>query len=234
MKSFDYKMLAAAAVALAISTASAQAASTPAASTAAAPTASPQDANSVVAQLTQRMDAVSSYSARIKLDLQMHSFPYIATDLTGTTTYQRPGHYSVTFDSLPALASAFQNVSGDIGDPAAWPAKYDIALDPSASASTSLVALRLTEKVKGQIDHALAFVNVPAYTVSRMEWYYVSGGKILMDQRFATVNGVLVPSIQAADIDMPGYKASANAVFEGYDVHVGSTSGTTSTPTSNK
>jgi len=134
----------------------------------------------------------------------------------------------------PALASAFQNVSGDIGDPAAWPAKYDIALDPSASASTSLVALRLTEKVKGQIDHALAFVNVPAYTVSRMEWYYVSGGKILMDQRFATVNGVLVPSIQAADIDMPGYKASANAVFEGYDVHVGSTSGTTSTPTSNK
>lgn len=176
----------------------------------------------IVSQLEQRMDAVSAYSAHIKLAVQLHSFPFIAANLDGTTTYTRPGHYTVTFEQLPSLASAFQRVSGDVGDPAAWSQKYNIAIDPDASTGESL-ALRLTERTKGQVDHALAYVDLASHTVTRMEWYYVNGGRIAMDQHFAPIDGVLLVDSQAADIDMPGYKATANAVFDGYDVHVGST-----------
>jgi hypothetical protein len=167
------------------------------------------------------MDAVSAYKAHIRLAVQLHGFPYLAANLEGTTTYSRPGHYSVTFDSLPSLASAFQKVSGDVGDPAAWTSKYDIALDTSQQTSApNTVALRLTEKVKGQVDHALAYVDLDSHTVTRMEWFYSNGGRIEMEQHFAPINGVLLVDTQAADIDMPGYKATANAVFDGYNIQV--------------
>lgn len=180
------------------------------------------DPNAVVDQLTQRMDAVTAYSARVHVGVQLHSFPFLAANLDGTTTYTRPGHYTVTFDSLPSLASAFQKVSGDIGDPAAWRSKYVIATAPAAATDPpNTLALRLTEKVKGQIDHALAYVDESSETVTRMEWYYVNGGRIAMEQHLAPIDGVLLVDSQAADIDMPGYKATAHAVFDGYNVHVG-------------
>ena len=189
---------------------------------AAATTQNVRNVSAVVSQLEQRMDAVSAYSAHIKLAVQLHSFPFLAANLDGTTTYTKPGRYTVTFDQLPSLASAFQKVSGDVGDPAAWSQKYNISLDPSASTAANTLALRLTEKIKGQVDHALAFVDLASHTVTRMEWYYVNGGRIAMEQHFAPIDGVLLVDSQAADIDMPGYKATANAVFDGYDVHVGS------------
>lgn len=189
----------------------------------AATTQSVQNVTTIVSQLEQRMDAVNAYSAHVKLAVQLHSFPFIAANLDGTTTYTKPGHYTVVFESLPSLASAFQKVSGDVGDPAAWSQKYNIAVDPAASEASNLLALRLTEKTKGEVDHALAFVDLASHTVTRMEWYYVNGGHIAMDQHFSPIDGVLLPDSQAADIDMPGYKATANAVFDGYDVHVGAT-----------
>ena len=216
------RALATAALALAMGASAAQAA--------AVDRPSPPDPNAVVDQLTQRMDAVSAYSARIHLGVQLHSFPFFAANVDGTTTYQRPGHYTVTFDSLPSLASAFQKVSGDIGDPAAWRSKYDIALAPAAPTDPNTVELQLTEKVKGQIDRALAYVDESSKTVTRMEWYYVNGGHIAMEQHFAPIDGVLLVDNQAADIDMPGYKATAHAVFDSYNVQVGAhqTSGSSS------
>jgi len=187
-----------------------------------------QSVNAIVSQLEQRMDAVNAYSAHILLAVQLHSFPFIAANLDGTTTYEKPGRYTVTFNSLPSLASAFQKVSGDVGDPAAWQQKYAIAIDPSVPTAPNTLALRLTEKSRGQVDHALAFVDLASHTVTRMEWYYVNGGRIAREQHLAPIDGVLLVDSQAADIDMPGYKASANATFEGYAVHVGSTNHTAS------
>ena len=206
------KILAGATAALALLTTSALRASA----------ATTQDVDTVVDQLTARMDAVSAYKAHIHLNVHLHSFPFLAADMDGTTTYQRPGRYTVTFDTLPSLASAFQKVSGDVGDPASWKSKYNVTLEPAPPAPTpNTLALRLTEKVQGQIDHAIAYVDLPSHTVTRMEWYYVNGGRITMEQHFAPIAGVLLVDTQAADIDMPGYKATAQANFDSYSVQVG-------------
>jgi hypothetical protein len=177
--------------------------------------------DAVLQNLAARMDAVSSYQAHVAVAIHLHTFPFLAANLDGTTSYARPGRYTVTFNSLPSLASAFQKVSGDIGDPAGWRDKYTVALDPdSASAGPNTLVLRLTEKVRGQIDHALAYVDLGSSTVSQMDWFYYSGGRITMQQHFAPVDGVLLVDKQAANIDMPGYKATAEATFDGYTVQV--------------
>ena len=210
------QIIAGAAIALAILSSTLRAAAAP----------SP-DVNSVVSELTARMDAVAAYKARIHLAVHLHSFPFLAANLEGSTSYARPGRYTVTFDSLPSLASAFQKVSGDVGDPAAWTSKYAIAIQPTEPTATpNTLTVRLTEKVRGQIDHALAYVDLTSHTVTRMEWYYVNGGRISMEQHFAPIDGVLLVDSQAADIDMPGYKATAQAVFDGYSVQVSMTPAT--------
>lgn len=189
------------------------------AATSATPTAS-----DVVAALVKRSDAIAGYHANLTVDLQMHSFPYLATTLDGTASYQRPGKYTVNFNSVPELASAFQNVSGDIGDPATWNQKYVVSLDPSTkSAPANTVILRLVQRVKGQIDHELAYVNTANATVTSMDWFYYSGGKITMSQHFAPIDGVLLVDTQNAEFDMPGYKATADAHFNGYSVQVSMT-----------
>lgn len=214
------KVFAAAGVALGVASASVPAHAQ------AAPVAT--NVNSVMAGLTARMDAVSAYQAHVRVAIHLHTFPFLAADLDGTTSYARPGHYTVTFNTLPSLASAFQKVSGDIGDPAAWPEKYSLAIDPSqASVPSGTLVLRLSEKVHGQIDHALAFVDLPSNTVFRMEWYYYSGGHIAMEQHFKPIQGVELVDHQAADIDMPGYKATAVADFDKYSVQVVMASSTT-------
>jgi hypothetical protein len=191
----------------------------PTAAQSAAPTAS-----DVVAALVKRSNAIAGYHANITVDLQMHSFPFLATTLDGTASYQRPGKYTVNFNSVPELASAFQNVSGDIGDPAAWDQKYVVTLDPSTrSAPTNTVVLRLVQRTKGQIDHELAYVDTSNATVTNMDWFYYSGGKITMSQHFSPIDGVLLVDTQNAEFDMPGYKASADAHFNGYSVQVSMT-----------
>lgn len=179
------------------------------------------DLGSVLSALTSRMDAVSSYQARVSLDVHLHTFPFLDMTLEGTTSYTRPGKYSVTFDSLPSLASSFQNVSGDIGDPAAWPQKYRVSVDPSTtSASPGTLVLRLVEKDGGQVDHVLADVDLASSTVTHMDWFYKSGGEISMDQHFAPIDGVLLADRQNAEIDMPGYRATALAHFHDYSLQV--------------
>jgi hypothetical protein len=179
---------------------------------------------SLLGALSARMDGVSAYQAHVSVNVQLHSFPFIAVALEGKTTYEKPGKYTVTFDSLPSLASSFQQVSGDIGDPAAWSDNYLVSIDPStAQAGPGTIVLRLVQRHHGQIDHALAYVDVASSTVTRMDWYYYSGGTIEMDQHFAPVDGVLLADRQSAEIQMPGYKASVDARFDGYDIQVAMT-----------
>lgn len=172
----------------------------------------------VVQALAARTAHVSAYHADLHLHIRMHSFPYIAVRLSGATTYQRPDKYQVQFRSVPALARGYEKVSGDVGDPAGWRRKYDIIFDRPVAAEPHVAVLRLTEKVRGEIDHALAFVDLNTMTVQRMEWFYYHGGHIALDQHYADVDGVLLVDRQEADIAMPTVKARAWANIGGYSV----------------
>ena len=53
-------------------------------------------------------------------------------------------------------------------------------------------------------------------TVTRMEWYYDSGGRIFVDDHYAMVGGILMVDHQSAEIAMPGVRASATLEISGY------------------
>jgi hypothetical protein len=173
-------------------------------------------ARTIVDAVAARTTTVSSYTANISLHVAMHSFPFVRLTISGDTAYQQPGQYSVKMHTLPALAKAFQNVSGDAGDPTVWVRKYDIAVDARAQAQQGQIALRLTQRTRGQIDHAEAFVDIATMTVARMEWFYNNGGHIAIDYHYAPIGSIMMVDRQTAEISMPSIRASATAELSNY------------------
>jgi len=177
-----------------------------------------QDAGLIVSALTARTASIAGYSADMSLHIALHSFPFISMTIAGNTTYQQPGEYTVTMHTLPAIARALHNVSGDAGDPTVWAHKYNIAIDTAAQPALGVVTLRMTQKIHGQIDHIEAFIDTASMTVTRMEWYYQSGGHIFVDDHYAPVGNVLMVDHQSAEIAMPGVRASATSDISNYSI----------------
>jgi hypothetical protein len=181
-------------------------------------TAASTDAGNIVASLTARTSSIASYSADLSLHIELHSFPFVRLTVSGDTEYRQPDQYSVTMHTLPAIARALHSVSGDAGDPTVWTHKFDIVIDRSAPAGAGTVVLRMTQKVHGQIDHVEAYIDTASMTVTRMEWYYVSGGHIFVDDHYARFDGVLLVDHQSAAIAMPGVDATATSDISDYSI----------------
>ena len=177
-------------------------------------------ARTIVDAVAARTTSVSSYTASVSLHVAMHSFPFIRATISGSTSYQRPGRYSLRMRTLPVIAGAFQNVSGDAGDPTVWRRNYIITLDRAADVSQGQVALRMTQRQHGQIEHAEAFIDTATMTVTRMEWFYANGGHIAVDYRYISIGSIFMIDQQSAEISMPGIRASATAQMSDYSMQI--------------
>jgi outer membrane lipoprotein-sorting protein len=194
--------------------------------TAAAPASSgTTDAHAVLQKMLQRNPSLESYRARVHVDVRMLNFPFLAPKLDGTSYYRRPDTYQVVFDSVPGYAKGFQKLFDDVGDPAAWEKDQNVSLDGVSSIEgRPTIVLRLTKKIHSTIlDHTLAYVDAASFTLTRMEWYYTSGGKITMSQQFGKQDGYWVPASQHATIDIPHVHAVADAKYESYQTNVAAT-----------
>jgi len=172
----------------------------------------------IVDAVSARTTMVSSYTANISLHVAMRSFPFIHMSVSGDTAYQQPGQYTLKMHTLPALAKAFQSVSGDAGDPTVWVRTYDISIDRSGPVEQGRISLLLTPKSHCQVEHAEATIDTATMTVARMEWFYQSGGHIAVDYQYAPIGSVLMVAHQSAEISMPNYRATATAEITNYSL----------------
>jgi anti-anti-sigma factor len=179
---------------------------------------SPSDIIRAVAEQNAQMQ---SYEARFSLDLQMHSFPWLAQHLDGTTYFKRPNNFEIVFDKVPSYAHGFDKIYTDVGNPVSWPQHFDIAVvgEQSVAGHRDLM-LRLVQKVRGMIDHEDVAIDPAAWHVDSMEWHYYNGGDVAMTQEFADVGGFSVLSRQHATIRIPFLHAGAEAVYRDYKTNV--------------
>jgi hypothetical protein len=84
-----------------------------------------------------------------------------------------------------------------------------------------VLVLRLTKKIHSDIlDHTLAYVDPASYRLVRMEWYYTSGGKITMSEKYRKQGSFSVLASQHATIDIPHVHAVADATYGTYQTNV--------------
>src|ERR1700736_2351239 len=111
-------------------------------------TAPAQDAPtvpSVLAALAAAPEQPEEYKASVSLHVRMRVFPFIRMTLHGDSWYKRPGLYRFVFRGVPIIARAFSDMKYDLGDPAHWPDRYEIAFAPNSTADAPV--LRLTPKL---------------------------------------------------------------------------------------
>jgi hypothetical protein len=152
----------------------------------------------------------------------MLNFPFLSPQLDGTTYYKAPDKYEVVFDSVPSYAKGFSKLFNDVDDPGTWEQDQIVSMDPPAVLDGRPVyVLRLTKKIHSDIlDHTSVYVDRSTLELLRMEWYYTSGGKIVMDQQFRNEGGYLVVSSQHATIAIPHVRAVADSTYGNYQTGV--------------
>ncbi|MDE2572512.1 MAG: hypothetical protein KGM44_08340 [bacterium] len=173
----------------------------------------------MIAMVSERNASLEGYTFSLRVKIAMHTFPWLQPYVIGNGSYQKPGHYTVNFRHVPALAKSYQQVNGVMLDPANWSQKYVITLGKESGSDVELI---LHERIKGEITEARAIVDTSSGTVKRMRFRYEHGGTIDIRQRSQVIDGFVLPVAQDAEIAMPGIKATAHAEIFDYHLQAGS------------
>ena len=189
---------------------------------AAQPLSVPPNAHAIIAKMLARNPSLSTYTARVHVNLRMLNFPFLAPTLDGTTYYKRPDNFVVTFDRVPSYAKGFEKLFNDVGDPASWERDQNVTLQGTQMLDgRQMLVLRMTKKIHSTIlDHTLAYVDPTNFELNRMEWYYTSGGKIVMRQWYRMQGAFSVLSQQHVEIDIPHVHAVGDSTYGTYQTNV--------------
>jgi hypothetical protein len=190
----------------------------------AAPTETPANAHAVIEKMTDRNPSLSSFTARVHVDLRMLNFPFLAPKLDGTSYFKKPNHNEVVFDKVPSYAKGFEKLFNDVADPLAWEADWNVTdkglvkVDPF---TYPLIELYMTKKIySDQTADAVAYVDPHNYQLLQMEWNYRNGGKIVMRQWYREEGAFSLVSQQHVDITIPHVHAIGDSQFGTYQTNV--------------
>jgi len=174
----------------------------------------PEDASAIFAQTAVPTARVRSYTANLRADVKMKSFPFLTFHLSGKISYQRPNRYSVHFDHVPWFAKGFDDIAMDELEPATWLNKYDVV---SLDRVGDITNVQLRERKQPSVLTAI-LASIDADGLRTMRWMYSRGDRIEYSVTRSEVDGVPLPQIEDAEIKRPVYHIVAHATLSDYRV----------------
>jgi hypothetical protein len=165
------------------------------------------------ARMTKVNSGLRSYTARVRLDAAMTSFPYLHPTLDGTAYYKQPDRNAINFDSVPAMASLFKNVFPRLPAPAQWPSLYTLY---QLNDSNGVTTVRLTPRKEGRVETLEVGVSDETAVPTGYTFIYRDGGSVHFDQHVTAREGFFLVDGLDGKIDLPSVKADAKASFTDY------------------
>lgn len=165
----------------------------------------------VLARLSTDPRTPEGYSADVDLRVKLHTFPFVALAVHGTSSFRRPGFYHYHLDNLPRVAAKFDDLNYDLGDPTSWPLRFDIAMAPQSTDDAPV--LRLTPKRPGLVSSLDIETDAKHARILKATWNRHDGGTIVLTQTYAPVGGSDVVTGQHAVIDIPHMRAEVSAIY---------------------
>jgi hypothetical protein len=173
--------------------------------------APPPVAAIVLARLSTDPRTPEGYSANLELHAKMRSFPYIGLTIHGTSTYRKPGLYHYQLQNLPRIASKFDDLHYDLGDPSSWGARYDIDMAPESTDDDPI--LRLVPKKMGLVKYLDIETDAKRGRMLKATWKRRDGGTIVLTQTYTAIGSADVVTAQHATIDIPHMRAELTATY---------------------
>ena len=169
----------------------------------------------ILAALTSAPEQPEEYKANVSLHVRMRIFPFIRMTLHGDSWYKRPGLYRFVFRGVPVIARAFSDMKYDLGDPAHWPERYEIAYAPESTAAAPI--LRLTPKSPVLVKTLDVTLDPARGRILKAVWSRSDGGVITLVQTYAPVAGHAFVAKQMATINLPRMKAELEADYADFN-----------------
>ena len=160
--------------------------------------------------------SVKTIEASVKLNIAFRSFPFIRHTLAGNYYFKQPDKQVVVFDTVPFLAKEFKKVYPNVEPPSHWKKLYTFGVVSDESGTTTF---RLVPIVNSRIEHLDVKVNDANATIGGYTWTYKDGGYVAFDQDVSSVEGAFVVVHQTGKVELPSYKADANADFTNYRIN---------------
>ena len=161
---------------------------------------------------------LNSYTASVKVDVNMKTFPFLSPTLEGNLYHKKPDREAIVFQTYPALASAFKKVYPRIEAPARWNALYVVTQGTDTNGATSF---KLVPRKHGRIDHIDVKVDDATATVAAMTWFYNDDpGTISFTAQYADINGNYLIKSQTGKVDLEKYKADVKSEFSDFKINV--------------
>ncbi|MBV8372353.1 MAG: hypothetical protein JOY69_03765 [Candidatus Eremiobacteraeota bacterium] len=178
------------------------------------PTRATNTAAPVLAALSQRNDAISSFTFHANIAMAMHHFPWLHFHLAGTGDYVRGDHYLLHLTNGPPFASKMHDIDLSMIDPSLWPGRYRYTPDGQSNGDT-LFALQSAR------DNSVKSATVAINPLTGPHWVdvtYTEGTHIHMVVSSNNVDGYLLPVSLTADVDCPHMPLTADAAFSDYSI----------------
>ncbi len=167
---------------------------------------------SVLTALAGSPEQPDAYKASVALHVRLRMFPFIRITLHGDSWYKRPGLYRFVFRGVPFIAKAFSDMKYDLGDPARWPDRYEVAFAPASTDDAPV--LRLTPKNHMLVKTLDVAVDPQHGRILQAIWSRTDGGTITLVQTYAPgTDGHAVVAKQLATINLPRMKAELEADY---------------------
>ena len=158
-----------------------------------------------------------SYTATLHAHVALKTFPYLATDLTGTYYHKNPNKDKLDITSgLPGLAKQFNKLYPHFVSPAQWNDIFEVTKSGDDGNATTY---KLVPRKQGNIDHIDAAISDKAATVTSMTWHYDNGGTAVMNNTYSMVGGNEVVTAQTGSVDEPSYKGDITTTLDNYKIN---------------
>jgi hypothetical protein len=166
----------------------------------------------VLADLAASPRTPEGYSGHVELHVKLHSFPFIGLTVHGTSTFRRPGLYHYQLTNLPRIASKFDDLRYDLGDPTSWSTRYDIVMAPGSTDEAPV--LRLTpKKPAGMVAYLDIQTDAKHERMLKATWTRRDGGTIVLTQTYGALGAADVVTAQHATFDIPHMRAELTATY---------------------
>jgi hypothetical protein len=187
------------------------------------PAARAQDEAATAPQVAAVLDRLAadpltpqSYSAAVTLHVKLRMFPFVAMTLNGNSVYQRPGVYRFAFHGFPLVARQFEKMDFNLGDPKAWPEKYDVSLLSGSPNGPSV--LRLTPKSSTTVKHIDITVDPSKGHILKAAWARYDKGQLELTQRYAAVGANEMVSQAQVQVAIGAIRANLDIEFANFEV----------------
>jgi hypothetical protein len=179
------------------------------------PSATSPSATEILARVTGRDAALTSYSVPVRMDVRVHKLLTFRMGFDGMQYYKRPDRLALEGAKIPPQG---RKLFAELGTPLTWPQQYDLRL-VAANGERGPYHLEGTPKHPSDVAKMSVDIDGDPSAPLHAQWLMHDGSTVDMHITEEAAGGYSFPKHADVDLNVSGYKIHASIDYGPYAVN---------------